>query len=141
MVTESGVAAPHHVSHESGGSDVVAVPVSVVDGETSVHSGSSPAAYTDLDLSSVVGAVSSLVFLKVVNGSVAPNGFSFRRKGDTSPGDPDGVGTGINVVRLVGGVGNAQYVFCVSDSAGVVQWIADSVNSATVYVMWHVGGS
>src|SRR5207247_1381674 len=78
-------------------------------------SGTSPSSYTDLDLSSIVGAAQHLVILAVITTGATRN-FNFRRKGDT------------NAYAVLGGDG---HYIVETDTNGVVQWISSAATGST----------
>lgn len=102
--------------------------------ETQVFSGTSPATYTDLDLSSVVGARAALVLLKITNGHGSNDyGFSVRRNGDTDDVAP------VTPFQQVVGQGDAAYLICPTDTSGVIEWICEAaVASCTVDVVAYI---
>lgn len=83
---------------------------------------SSPAGYTDLDLSAVVGLKTSLVLLRVKNNASGGNKyFAFRRNGDsTTTGATNATTKGINVCWLANN--ELAYVICVTDINGIIEW-------------------
>ena len=81
--------------------------------DTQVFSGTSPSAFTDLDLSGVVGSNVALVMLRVNTGSVNERA-QFRTNGDTS--DFAGYATGNSANQRYG------YIWVKTDSAGIVEW-------------------
>jgi hypothetical protein len=104
---------------------------------TQVFSGTSPnATFTDLDLSSVVGAVSRIVLLRVVNESASTLAATFRKNGETGDfgalGSTSVFGASKCVVTSTTG---AQYAVVITDSAGVVEWTGNSgLATVKVYV-------
>jgi len=100
-------------------------------GETGVFAGNPPDAYTDLDLSAVVGAQAVLVMLRFRDDTGNGN-YSVRRNGDAQ--DYEG-GDGANC----GSTGNTGLSCCLitpTDSSGVVEWEAtDALGDTTVDVI------
>jgi hypothetical protein len=89
---------------------------------TSVYSGSAaPTSFTDLDISSVVGANKAMCTARVDNHSGSAATFLFRTNGDgtveTVPSTP---GTGPNICSMQNNEGN--YVTFITDGAGIVEW-------------------
>ena len=133
MVTESGVAAPHASSHESGGSDVVDVG-SAGTGPTVIKSMSAAAvSWTDLDLSSILGSRRRNVLLLMRHPvSATTNNIRVREKG-------------INYEQITGGEGSASqiqigdnmngYVVCTTDSNGIFQYIAAAAHNLEISLM------
>ena len=93
--------------------------------ETEVFSGTSPATWTDLDLSGTIGAKASLVYLKVYMGT--GKRCAFRKKGDTD-----------EVYTLAANSGASQCeptahdcVLVPTDDSGVVQWKTETATGST----------
>jgi hypothetical protein len=89
---------------------------------TSVYSGSAaPTSFTDLDISSVVGANKAICTARVDNHSGSTATFLFRTNGDgtveTVPSTP---GTGPNICSMQNNEGN--YVTFITDGSGIVEW-------------------
>jgi hypothetical protein len=98
---------------------------------TQVFSGAGPgASFTDLNLSSVVGATQRVVLLKVTCGTAGGFVFTFKRKGDTAT---HGVQASTGGVNQTAGVQNGEsaYVLTATDTSGVVQWATYSGTPTT----------
>ncbi|MCK5644773.1 MAG: hypothetical protein KAJ19_28495 [Gammaproteobacteria bacterium] len=103
--------------------------------ETQVHNAAVPATFTDLDLSSVIGAHPSLVLLKVASPDANPRAYAFRRNGDTDDSDlsdPEEF--------HCSGVRHTQankwgFVMVATDNAGIIEWKCASTSSTTVDVV------
>ncbi len=103
---------------------------------TKVFDGTAPTSWTDLDLSSVVGANVALVILNVYN-AISVAAAAVRTKGDgkeyyttgTSQGCAQGdLGSGVNCVFIV-----------ITDANGVIQWINESASAnAKVFMMAYL---
>jgi hypothetical protein len=96
---------------------------------TQVFTGTAPTAYTDLDLSSVVGTKQRVVMLAVTNGGGASEPYSFIRKGSsytTGVLNPNGV-SAVNVAN-----GKTSFVIVTTDTSGVIQWTGDAAPASTV---------
>lgn len=103
--------------------------------ETEVFDGTSPTSWTDLDLSSVVGANVALVMLKVLStgeGEVK----AFRKNGDTdesySGGGSDYVSWGVSTVDTKTIYTN---VIVVTDAAGKIEWRTQTAETLTLDVI------
>lgn len=87
---------------------------------STAFSGTSPTSYTDLDLSSIVGARSSVVLLKVVAGTVTV-AFHFRKNGESGADHTIDTSSHASRTGLLETT-DVGYVMVVTDSAGVVEW-------------------
>ena len=106
---------------------------------STAFSGTSPSTFTDLDLSSIVGAYSRVVLLKVVAGTTTVS-FHFRKNGETGvwPLNGDRYGGLYRTNDLASG--EIGYVMAVTDASGVVEWrttqssVGQSSTTSTVTV-------
>lgn len=94
-----------------------------------------PTSYTDLDLSSIVGAAQRCVLLLVTQQSATATTYKFRPNGATySLNDSDtnmvGASTTGNLLQ-----NNAAIVVLTTDTAGVVEWKASGARSTKVEVL------
>jgi len=105
--------------------------------QTEVFTGNSPTAWTDLDLSAVVGANLAIVLLKI---TLAAGGarVAVRKNGDTDD-QYSGTATG------AGGAGQATLdatkftvLIAVTDSAGIIEWITNDAVAATVDIIAYL---
>lgn len=109
---------------------------------SSAFSGASPSSYTDLNLSSIIGASSRVVFLKITNGTTSA-AFHFRKNGETGVGATGDNSAGVNRTSLLGS-GGVAYVSIVTDSSGIVEWyssqtgvgVSSSTTTVTVEAYW-----
>jgi hypothetical protein len=107
---------------------------------TQIYDGAMPGTdWVDLDLSSVVGAKTSLVLLKIVDnytGGAAQ--MIFRQNGETS--ETTSYEQGVNSALF--GTNNADrfcYIVCLTDTGGVIEWKALSAyESVQVWVMAYI---
>jgi len=98
---------------------------------TTVHDGNSPAAWTDLDLSAVVGANETLVLLSVLNqGGAAAQDYQFRRNGETATVIDKGC-SGLDMVANT----IAGYVILTTDGNGIIEWISVAGNLSTKVIV------
>ena len=107
--------------------------------ETEVYSGSSPTSWTDLDLSSTIGAKCSLVMLRAEPQEATSAGkyVAFRRNGSTAD----------YYAQTAGGVKRCIH-YCLSgistgflvetDSAGKIEWKAGEAKSYKLYVEAYI---
>lgn len=100
--------------------------------DTEVFNAASPgtAVFTDLALSSIVGANFALVLLKVFLATPAgAQSFSVRQNGDTEI-DYFG-GEGIGALYKTGS-DKSWYVLCPTDAAGIIEWYYSKLNDTVV---------
>jgi len=164
----AGAPATHEGTHVSGGSDDIdsALPLAAIpdtltgkdadtlDGEeasafakltvaeTEVFSDTSPTAWTDLDLSGVVGANYALVKIKWLPGSDNQRMASFRKNGDT---DEFYESTGQYIsgcVALYNYIVGVHIVAIIeTDNAGKIEWKTDNaVANTTIDIMSFLKG-
>jgi hypothetical protein len=92
-----------------------------------------PSSWTDLDLSSIVGANYALVMLRIAHtGSTVPTTFHFRPNGDT--GDIATADTGCASI-VINTQNNVGYVTVETSSAGVIEWIASGSSGRETQVV------
>lgn len=96
---------------------------------TQVFTGTAPTSYTDLDLSSVVGAKQRVVMLAVTNNGAGAEPYAFKRKGTSYT---LGITNTNGVSALIIANGNTSFVIVTTDTSGVIQWTGDAVPSSTV---------
>lgn len=98
---------------------------------TQVFTGTSPASFTDLDLSAVVGAQQRMVMLKVFCDNETKL-FIFRPNGDTGEYN----GTAFNGVNAVTTPSDGYALaICKTDTAGVIEWrTTGAENACTISV-------
>ena len=102
------------------------------------YTGDSPEVWTDLDLSSIVGANSALVILQI-SASGDMNAVAIRMNGDEgdyycSAGDSNayGVALGHHDTTAI------LVLICVTDTAGIIEWITESSSTATIKVIAYI---
>ena len=135
-VTADNAPQAHHTTHELGGSDVVAG-LGITLHDVQVFSGTCPTTMTDLDLSSEIGAVQTIVALGIKRNAGGDNVF-VRRNGDT--GDYSS-STGSYHTGVQSCLANAEMVsvlIVMTDTAGVVEWMADISNAFTIQLLWSL---
>lgn len=103
-------------------------------------SGTSPnLTLTDLDLSSIVGASSRVVLLRVVNESASTLIATFRKNGETGDFGSLSASSVFGVSKCVVAITTgAQYVLVPTDSAGIVEWTGSAAQASKVYVEAYV---
>lgn len=94
---------------------------------STAFSGTSPTSYTDLDLSSIIGTTSRVVFLKVTCGTTSV-AFHFRKNGEAGTGAVGDNSAGTNRTSLLTS-GQVAYVTVVTDSSGVVEWYTSQTSA------------
>ena len=94
--------------------------------------GTSPAvaAWTDLDLSAIVGARSALVILKAYNPNAAVKHFVFRPNGETELVNYSSHLMGIYQASALG----FGSVLCYTDDAGILEWMYQQISQAGVII-------
>jgi len=110
-------------------------PATLTVAETEVYNAAAPTAYTDLDLSAVVGSNAALVLLKF-KGDDTDISFAIRKNGDTDDFEP----VSTSLAGVAAGRPRAFFValWVPTDSSGVIEWIADVADTATVDVMAYI---
>ena len=117
-------------------------PLELAIGDTQIHNGASPLAWTDLDIAAQLGIEigSAMVILKVTEiANTSELIFAVRRNGDT-----DEFYTGLNtkqhVASTVVGQNSAWHgvVIAFTDENGVIEWFSSHNNNTTVDVMGYV---
>lgn len=111
--------------------DAAVTDLGLVVATTEVFSGNSPnpSAWTDLDISAVVGSNIALVLFKVYNNNAAASIFLFRINGDAEPANTS---TGPNKTEVQGT--SFGYALCATDSSGVVEWYMNRANEANTTI-------
>lgn len=106
--------------------------------DAEVFSGNSPSSFTDLDLSSVVGANPAFVYLLIQNRSGSLRTYRFMRKGDSGDTfNQAGVSWAANL-----DTGFDRYAAVITDADGVVQWNANgTTGTTTIKVIAYDDGS
>ena len=105
--------------------------------ETQVFAGNSPIAWTDLDLSGVIGANPAIVWLKVYSGAGGANisWAGFRINGDAEP-TATATTYGSNIIHC--GVVDFIYVVVPTDANGIIEWITNLAKAITVDVVGYI---
>ena len=110
-------------------SDVIAQKVTVAETEV-FASAAGPIAWTDLNLSAVVGVQSAVVLLKIARIAVANAVFAVRKNGDTeeyfTTNPTDGTGIGMACSNTFNGY---VVVMCATDSNGVIEWKVEAAGT------------
>jgi len=93
---------------------------------TQAFYGTTPTVWTDLNLSSIVGANRAFVYLKIGPGGSAANNVCFRPNGVTAEMSAT-AGSASSAVH--GTAANQYYLICVTDTSGIVEWRAQTAVS------------
>ena len=105
--------------------------------ETQVYNAVAPVAWTDLDLSATIGAVASIVLLKVTetDNAAAPT-VTVRKNGDAD----EFVGQTRGACVTIAGQNSAFHgvVVCATDAAGVIEWHSSAAQTITVDVIAYI---
>lgn len=108
---------------------------------TEVFNGNAPLAWTDLDLSAVIGANTTLVMLYVFNNNpTTNNGMAFRPKGNTYTCSPFGSSyNGANKCNLNDSTSNYEgaMVMAVTDANGIVEWIGQATLATVITLIGY----
>ena len=103
------------------------------------YSGTTPTTYTDLNLSSIIGAQRCLVYLSIVL-NASCNYVKFRTNGETetvaneSDGGPVGASSG---GATLSPTDKLSYVMVLTDANGVVEWTSQAAVSSVVKVLTY----
>ena len=118
----------------------VDVPATLTVSETEVFDGIPPVAWTDLNLSSVVGANVALVILKVQHGFGTSKAMAFRKNGDTDEHySTAAVELGSGAALVDSSNAYHQIVVVVTDSGGIIEWkTEEATDNTTVDVIAYV---
>ena len=103
--------------------------------ETEVFSGTSPIAWTDLNLSGTIGSQATLVILKVIIGE-GNTYVGVRRNGDTDDMAPDANNINAGAGWLAQDKSGVFVV--VTDTSGVIEWKTSMARTATVDVIGYL---
>ena len=90
-----------------------------------------PIAWTDLDLSAVVGARKALVLLKFYNysGDASANQYKTRPNGDAGT-----YNYGVSCTATTIGDGENCFLLCYTDVAGIIEWKAGLAKNTSISV-------
>jgi len=119
---------PAEVDAPSGGAALTVA-------ETQVFSGTSPTAWTDLDLSGTIGAQATLVLLKVFYS--AGLSFAVRKNGDTDEflGNASHAG---GCAYAYCGAGEHKVLLVATDTSGKIEWITNVAIAVTVDIIAYI---
>lgn len=95
---------------------------------SSAHSGAAPLAYTDLDLSSIVGSRKAIVILSFEQSS--GGNVNYRTKPNGKAKDPPSS----NLTSMTCATNNIGWVAVWTDATGKIEWMADNVAAVTIIV-------
>lgn len=102
---------------------------------TPTHNGAAPTSWTDLDLSSTIGADTYLVLLAVEPTVGVPQDYGFRPNGNSSDlYRPSTTPAGAGSIR-VKDLNYTNVVAVFTDSNGVIEWISSGVESTKLYLL------
>jgi len=93
------------------------------------------AAWTDLDLSAIVGTRQVVVLLSILNSTGAACLTRTRKNGEANPGDYEGAAAANTVINTY-----LTYLVCVTDSAGIIEWIVNQAGGTLtikVEAFWY----
>lgn len=119
--------------------DVAAAGASLTVSETEVFNGTSPTSWTDLNLSSTVGSQSTLVLLKIRDGSSGST-IAVRKNGDTdvfyNTSIPQGSGYGVAAFTSLSTL--LAVLLVATDSAGKIEWRTEVARTITIDIIAYI---
>ena len=139
----SGTGTIQATSLDSNGSSAICTLGSGVIGRFSysgstVYNSTAPTSWTNLDLSSYVGARRALVLLRIYNGSSNATNYRFRPDGSSEE-------QGVAVDNWPGALSTRietsyryNYVWCMTGTNGYVEWAADLASSTTIVLLAYI---
>jgi len=102
-----------------------------------VFSGNCPSSWTDLDLSSIVGARRALVFLKVkANAGITSKKYRFRTNGDTDQYSYDT--NRPHCSACVVSIGECGTVWVMTDANGIIEWMSGESHDTTLWILAYI---
>ncbi len=109
--------------------------------DANAFSGTSPTTFTDLDLSSIIGAKQALVMLRVSEPSGQVTALTFKTKGETASYDPaNGLSVGLSQLYLhSSGADDTSTTIVKTDANGVIQWYGIDARTVTIDVIAYSG--
>jgi len=135
-----GVDVSSHASrHQNGGADELSVGKLEGIGApgAQVFDGNAPTDWTDLDLSSVVGARRALVFLKVKNNSTTDaRNYAFRPNGDSDDYYAAADFHSCSACRVTHG--DCGTALVITDTSGIIEWKEPAGDPATIWVWAYI---
>lgn len=99
---------------------------------TQVFSGTAPTSFTDLDLSSTVGAKQRVVLIKITCSTAGGTIYTFRRNGDSASYSIADLTTGGAAQSGAIQNGYSAYIIVTTDSSGIVEWAASNASTTTL---------
>ena len=135
LTVESALAEDNNQEYESR---VPMPPNVIVSGATVFGPASSPTSWTDLDLSGTVGSRSVLAILQI---TAAGNmeATAVRKNGDSTEYYDDGAKEAAYGCALASHDSSAALVLiCVTDAAGVIEWITEASQTATIKLIAYI---
>lgn len=100
--------------------------------DTVVYAAAAPLAYTDLDISAVVGARVVLVVLEIVNGLAGGTRYYIRPNGEIVSTSPSGIESGVGTANA------AMWLVTKTDANGIFEWISAANDATTVRVKAYI---
>jgi len=105
---------------------------------STVYNSTAPTSWTDLNLSGYVGSRRALVLLQIENNGGSDTNYRFRMNGSSSQQYPN--------ANDVGGVFGCKcdtaqehnYVWCITDTSGKIEWDADVASSTVVTLLAYI---
>lgn len=103
--------------------------------DTQAFSGTSPTGYTDLDLSSIVGSNTAMVYLYVVT-SGANNIYGFRPNGNSTNTLHNNANDGLFSISAADS--RASSALVITDGSGVIEWMGNSATTTEIRVHAYI---
>jgi len=128
----------HAARHWDGGADELSVGKleGTWGGATQIHSGSCPTAWSDLDLSSYVGARRAFVLIKVKNQGPYAQRYKFRPNGDTD--DYTVASDQFQGTACIIASGYSGWIFVTTDANGIVEWATNNGYDSTLWLVGYI---
>ena len=106
--------------------------------DTEVFNAAAPIAWTDLDLSAVIGARARIVIIKVHDVIAGGRTYAFRKNGDTDEhyNAPSDYGNGLAQIDCANVVW--RLILVLSDAAGIIEWMCEIANDTTLDVIGYI---
>lgn len=104
--------------------------------DSQAYNAAAPTVFTNLDLSSFVGAILSFVCLKITNNGGADGEYVFITNGEidphTIPDAPTNYGGGVAGTTIA--AGDIAYIIVLTDVSGIIEWKCSVANSTEIIV-------
>jgi len=128
----------HAARHWDGGADELSVGKleGTWGGATQIYNGSAPTVWTDLILSSYIGARRALVLIKVKNNGPYAQRYKFRPNGDTD--DYTVASDQFQGTACIIASGYCGWIFVTTDADGKVEWATNNGYNSTLWLVGYI---